>query len=403
MTDTPNFLSEFCIAGINYRKSDVVVRGQFSLTSEACNLLLNNISEEKIPSGFVLSTCNRTEVYGISDPKELVRLLCMHTHGTAKDFIEHGYIKQGIEAVEHLFKVAAGLDSQIIGDHEIFSQLKQAIRVSKHNGCINSFTERLTNYVLQASKEIRTKTLLSAGTVSVAYASIEIIKEKIIDLQGKKLLLAGTGKFGSQVAGNIKKYLPGVHLSVCNRTDEKASLLAEENDATFVPYKNISAAADEADILIVSTSADTYTITPDFFITQKPRLILDLSIPQNVDPAVKIIIGIELMNVDEISAIPDKTILMRQAEVPKALSIIDDIISEMLAWYSMKSNRGVLQKIKLQLHEITPANPLAANTSAKIQKTVSSLAVQLRNQNNKGCQYINALSNYLHTDHEATS
>lgn len=403
MNHSPDFLIDFCIAGINYRKSDVVVRGQFSLTSEACLHLLNNIIEENIPAGFVLSTCNRTEVYGISDPKELVRLLCMHTRGTAIDFMKHGYIKSGLEAVQHLFKVAAGLDSQIIGDHEILSQLKQAVRTSKQNGCINSFTERVINYVMQASKEIRTNTLLSAGTVSVAYASIEIIKEKIIDHPRKKLLLAGTGKFGNQVAKNIKKYLPGIHLSVCNRTDEKALLLAAQNNATFVPYTDISQAAEEADILIVSSAADSFTITPDFFITQKPRLILDLSIPQNVDPAVKMISGIELLNVDEISAIPDKTILMRQAEVPKAMSIIEDTISELLAWYSMKSNRGLLQKITSQLHEITTQNPPTANASQNIQKTVSSLAVQLRNQNNKGCQYINALSNYLHTEYEATN
>ena len=125
-----NFLSHFCIAGINYRKSDVNIRGKFSLSQEQCEFLLKETIAKQIPGAFVLSTCNRTEIYGIShQPRELIELLCLHTHGTVHDFMEHGYTREGLAAVEHLFKVAAGLDSQIIGDYEILSQLKSEIRV----------------------------------------------------------------------------------------------------------------------------------------------------------------------------------------------------------------------------------------------------------------------------------
>ena len=394
-----DFLSDFCIAGINYRKSDVIVRGKFSLTTEQCELLLKEVVQKHLPGAFVLSTCNRTEIYGISSsPQDLIELLCHHTQGRIKDFIEHGYTHRGLKAVEHLFNMAAGIDSQIVGDHEILSQLKMAAKFAKNNNCINSFLERLINFAIVASKRIKTETKLSSGTVSVSYAAIEIIKEKIADLTDKKILLFGTGKFGNNIAENLKTYLPGCELVFCNRTDEKAKDLAEKCDAGFIPYEKLSDAANDADIVIVSTSAESYTIFPSFFTKEKTRLILDLSIPQNVDPAVKNILGIELMNVDEISAILDNTIDKRKAEIPQALQIINETITELNEWYAMQANNPVLRKIKSHLTELACERNFT--NKEKIHKTVSFLALQLRKENNKGCQYIHALNNYLRPEYE---
>jgi glutamyl-tRNA reductase len=398
-----DFLSNFCIAGINYRKSDVIVRGKFSLTTEQCEQLLQEAVKKYIPGAFVLSTCNRTEIYGISSsPQELIELLCLHTQGRIKDFIEHGYTHQGLKAVDHLFKMAAGIDSQIVGDHEILSQLKLAVKFAKTNNCINSFLERLINFAIVASKRIKTETKLSSGTVSVSYAAIEIIKQRIPDLANKKILLFGTGKFGNNIAGNLKTYLPGCRLMFANRTNEKANELAEKCDAGFIPYEDLATTANDADIVIVSTSAESYTILPSFFTKEKARLILDLSIPQNVDPAIKNLQGIELMNVDEISAILDKTIDKRKAELPKALQIIDETIDELKDWYLIQSNNPVLRKIKSHLNELACGTTFV-NSKEKIHKTVSFLAVQLRTENNKGCQYIHALNNYFGPEYEANA
>ncbi len=394
-----NYLPYFSIAGINYRKSDVNIRGKFSLSQEQCEHLLRQAISKQIPGAFVLSTCNRTEIYGISNqPKELIELLCMHTQGTVQDFIDHGYTSQGLAAVEHLFKVSAGLDSQIIGDYEILSQLKHAAKVARQQGCINSFMERVINYALQASKEIKSKTQLSSGTVSVSYAAIEIIKEKISKYSSKQILLVGTGKFGNHIAKNLKSYLPDSLLSFCNRTDEKAYVLAKEYGAEFIPFEQLPVVSDQFDVIIVSAAAENFIISPAFFTTYKSRLILDLSIPQNVDPFVRNINGIELMNVDEISAILDKTIDRRKAEIPKALKIINETIQELKNWYGMQLNNPLLRKIKLQLHELSKEHFADADNKEKIHKTVSSLAIQLRQQNNKGCQCIHAMKDYLHTN-----
>jgi glutamyl-tRNA reductase len=397
-----SFLQTFSIAGINYRKSDVIVRGKFSLTTEQCDQLLQEVVKKHIPGAFVLSTCNRTEIYGLASPKELTELLCMHTQGRIKDFIEYGYTYQGSDAIEHLFKMAAGIDSQIIGDYEILSQLKMSAKFAKQSNCLNSFLERVINFAIESSKRIKTETELSSGTVSVSYAAIEIIKEKIPDLINKKILVVGTGKMGHNVAVNLKTYLPESTLIFCNRTDEKASSLAEKCKADFIAYENLQENVNEADVVIVSTSAETYTILSSFFTAEKPRLVLDLSIPQNVDPLIKNIDGIELMNVDEISVTLNKTIDKRKAEIPKALQIIDETIHELKEWYAMQANNPVLRKIKSHLNELA-GEGISVDNKEKIHKTVSFLALQLKKENNRGCQYIHALNNYLLPDYEATA
>ena len=169
-----------------------------------------------------------------------------------------------------------------------------------------------------------------------------------------------------------------------------------ECNAEFVPYKYLAFEADDADIIIVSSAEENYTINPSFFSTPKSRLILDLSVPQNVNPAVGNIQGISLLNVDEISAILDKTISLRQAEIPKAMSIIGTTIDSLMDWHQKQSNSPLLRKIKTQLYELSEIHFTNQFREEKIHKTVSSLAIQLHNQNNKGCQCIHALSTYLH-------
>lgn len=390
-----NSLHNFTIVGINYRKSDINIRGKFSVSPEQSASLINEAITNKIEGCLVLSTCNRTELYGIcNDPQELTELLCSYTKGNPKDFATQGYVYKGREAVEHLLRVASGLDSQIIGDYEILSQIKHSAKVAKENGGLSSFMERVINFALQASKEIKTKTKLSSGTVSVSYAAIQIIKAKNKNLRNKNVLLIGTGKFGNQIAKNLKDYLPGASISFCNRTDEKAYLLAEKYDAGFVAYKNLGSACNEADVIMVSSSSENHIVLPSYFVAEKPRLVLDLSSPQNVDPAVKLNAQITLMDVDEVSLMLDETISAREAEVPKALEIINNTLNDLEDWHRQHANSPLIQKVKSQLLQINEAFEIEEDKE-KIHKTVASLALELKHSNNKGCECINALNSYV--------
>lgn len=399
MVNADIFLSHFSVAGINYRKSDVNIRGQYSISTDQSRKLLEDAAH-KLSGCFILSTCNRTEVYGICNhPDELIDLLCTNTGESRERFMEYGYVKQGLVAVEHLFKVTAGLDSQIIGDYEILSQVKKSALMAKQAKCLNGFMEKVINFALQASKEIKSTTRLSSGTVSVSYATIEIIREKITSLAGKKILVVGMGKLGHQAGKNIKTYLPECFLYFCNRTDLKAENLAKNCTADFIPYDHLPVIADMADIIVVSSSANGFTILPSFFSQQKSRLILDLSVPQNVDPMVKNIEGIELLNVDEISTLLNNTLSLRSAEIPKADLIINDTLQQLLDWSKLQANNKLLSTVKSQLFSLSGMQNQDSFKRA-IHKTVSTLAIELKLQNNKGCQCIHAINSYLQNNYD---
>src|ERR1700712_1922361 len=161
--------SQFFVAGVNYKKTDTRIRGSFAVNNDQYQSILDASRNHQIQDLFVLSTCNRSEIYGIAEnPAQLAELLCTQTDGNPALFNEMAYVKSGMSAGRHLFDVAAGLDSQILGDYEIVGQLRQAVRFARERGFILPLLDRTINQVLQSSKEIKTFTSLSDGTVSVA-------------------------------------------------------------------------------------------------------------------------------------------------------------------------------------------------------------------------------------------
>ena len=179
-TSRPANPDNFFVAGISYKKTDAATRGQFAISLIHYEEALKLAPQFGLDTLFILSTCNRTEIYGFADnASQLIDLLCTQTTGDTDTFTRLAYCKQGDEAIAHLFKVGAGLDSQILGDYEIVGQLKQAVKFAKDRHLINSFLERLVNSVLQASKSIKSDTALSAGTVSASYAAVHYIKENL--------------------------------------------------------------------------------------------------------------------------------------------------------------------------------------------------------------------------------
>ena len=397
-------LDSFTVIGINYHKANAATRSDFAICASKLETITRSAKQHQISDLIVLSTCNRTELYGTAAAATMIEFLCDATRNSSAAFEDLGYVLHGMEAVDHLFKVASGLDSQIIGDYEILMQLKKAARYAKENGLLGSLADRLVNFALQASKRIKSETQLSTGTVSVAYAAIEVIRAKVTDIQHKNVLLVGAGKFGCNVARNILEYFPGANVSITNRTPDKAVDFARENGMQPVPYEQLAQACDQADILITSTNANAFTILPEFFSTQKPRLLLDLSVPKCIDPAVQQKDGIILMDVDQISAILDKTFAKRRAEIPRALAIIKETLGEFVEWHKLFLHRHFLGQVKSKLYELSESTSCAASIQHEkkeviIQKAVKTLAVDLRTRTAKGCQYINTLHEYLKISH----
>lgn len=399
-------IATFFLAGINYRKSDASVRGQFAINNDQYASILQKAKLAGISELFILSTCNRTEIYGIAENVDLlINLLCSETSGSAEQFKKAAYIKKGTEGVRHLFSVAAGLDSQLLGDYEIIGQIKASVKFARENGFIKSFIERLVNSVLQASKQVKNETALSGGTVSVSFASVQYIRENVKDISSKNILLIGTGKIGRNTCKNLADYVEANHITLINRTEEKAETLAKELGLHYAPMSELSEKVAASDIILVATNATEPIILASHFADNAEKLIIDLSVPSNVEQTAQQLPQVTFVNVDELSKLKDETLAKRQAEVPKAKEIIAGHIADFAEWYDMRKHVPVLKAVKIKLEEMKSCSLYTQTLSAsytfpagnKIQQVVSGMATKMRKQNQKGCYYIEAINEFIAT------
>ena len=345
--------TSFYAIGLSYKKADAEVRGKFSLDSNAKSTLLMQAEAEGIESLIVTSTCNRTEIYGFANhPYELIKLLCENSQGTVEEFQEVAYIYKNQDAVNHMFRVGTGLDSQILGDFEIISQLKIAFTQSKSNGLANSFLERLVNSVIQASKKIKTDTEISSGATSVSFASVQYIIRNVEDIANKNILLFGTGKIGRNTCENLVKHTKHDHITLINRTKDKAEKLAQKLDVIVKDYADLQLELQKADVVVVATGAQNPTVDKAILNLKKPLLILDLSIPKNVHENVQETEGVTLIHLDHLSQITDETLENRKLHIPAAEAIIEEIKEEFMEWTKNRKFAPTIQALKEKLNAI---------------------------------------------------
>ncbi|WP_299098022.1 glutamyl-tRNA reductase [uncultured Winogradskyella sp.] len=359
----PNRSKYFYAIGLSYKKADARVRGHFSLSDDAKQNVLSQAKQNGVDSLLVISTCNRTELYGFAEhPFQLIQLLCDNTKGTVEEFREVAYVHKNKEAINHMFRVGSGLDSQILGDFEIISQLKFGAKASRKVGLLNSFTERLVNSVIQASKRIKNETELSSGATSVSFASVQYIMNNVETISEKNILLFGTGKIGRNTCENLVKHTKNSHITLINRTKTKAEEVAGKFNLVVKDYEDLSQELNASDIVIVATGAQNPTIYKSLISTEKPLLVLDLSIPKNVNEDIRDLSNITLVHLDDLAKITDDTLEKRKAFIPAAESIIEDITAEFNAWLDTLKFVPTIQAIK---HKLTDFKNSEFNTQRK--------------------------------------
>lgn len=342
----------FYAIGISYQKADAALRGKFSLTDSDREKLYEQALTEGFVSLMVISTCNRTELYGFAEhPFKLIKLLCDFTRGEVNDFQQVGYVMKSHEAVSHFFNVATGIDSQILGDFEIISQIKKSFLLSKKHHLADAFLERLANAAIQASKKIKSETGLSSGATSISFASVKYILENASISEHTNILLYGTGKIGRNTCENLVKHISSDRITLINRTRGKAEKLAGKFDLVVKDYSQLKEEVAKADILVVATGAPEPTICPEH-IAGLPKLILDLSIPKNVSTEVGQMPGITLVHMDELSKITDETLEKRKSYLPDARAIIADIQGDFEEWVEGRKFAPALKTLKQKLEAI---------------------------------------------------
>lgn len=391
MTSFPDFY----VAGVSYRRSDASVRGNFSVNEERLAEFYQAAAAAGIKECVLLSTCNRTEIFGFSpDASVFPELLCRFSRGSLDEFNQSGYLKNGMEALRHVFHVAAGMDSQILGDYEIVGQLKRAVEAARQHGSIGLNLGRMVNEAVRATKKVRTHTEFSSGTVSVSFAAVQYLKEHLVHPEGKKIVLIGTGKIGTNTCKNLVDYFKGSDITLMNRTADKAESLAFRFGLSWAPMELLKEKISMADAILVATASEIPFIQPAHLRGSGPKLIIDFSIPCNVSPEAAAVPDITLVGVDELSRIKDNTLLKRFAEIPRVEDIISEHLEEFLDWHRHRSRVPFLQAVKSKLYTLHEGEQDDA-THQRIQKLVNGVAVKMRTQNLPGCHYIEAINDFM--------
>lgn len=343
--------NSFYAIGLSYKKADAEVRGKFSLDVLAIDRVMDQAKALGIDGLLAISTCNRTELYGFAQhPFQLIKLLCDQTQGSVEEFQEVAYVFKNHDAISHMFKVGTGLDSQILGDFEIISQIKQGFYRAKKHDMANPFLERLCNAVIQASKRIKNETELSSGATSVAFASVKYILNTFPDISEKNILLFGTGKIGRNTCENLVKHSNNSHITLINRTREKAEDIAGKFHLTVKDYGDLQTEIRKADVLVVATGAQLPTVSKALIYAKKPLLILDLSVPKNVSDDVLELDNVSLVHLDQLSQITDETLNKRKAFVPKAQAINEEVKQDFLKWLETRKFAPVISALKEKLN-----------------------------------------------------
>lgn len=340
--------------GVSYVKADAKTRGKYSLSKEHQKALLVMAKEKNFEGVFVLSTCNRTEISGFAaHPYQLIQLLCHFSEGTIEEFATISNVYKNQEAINHLFRIGTGLESQILGDYEIVGQLRQSFKMAKAQQTTNAYLERLLNCVMQASKKVKNETKLSSGTTSVSYAAVQYIMKNLPNYNAKNILVFGLGKMGKHTCKNLAEYTQNKSVCLINRTEEKATAFVKDHvSIRKATLENLEQEIEHTDVLIVSTAASKPTILKKHISANKQLLILDLSMPENVAKEVADLKGITLVNVDALSKITDETLAVRLQEVPTAEAIIALLKKEFNDWLNHRRFTPAIAALKKSLETI---------------------------------------------------
>lgn len=312
----------FNVIGISHWKSEVSIREHFYLNTSR-KASLDEIIGEISCGVMMLDTCNRTELYGFCTAGELVSLLCKATGTDISFFKKYGYVYTGDEAINHLFEVSLGLDSQILGDVQIIQQVKQAYNEASDRGLCSEF-HQLIQSVFRAHKRSRTETEFGKGMASVGFAATQTALDFFPNLKKTSILLIGAGKMGKVSLKNLISN-GAQHITIVNRTIQKAKHLANSFDIQALSMNSLDEEVKKADLIITATASEQPVIYKHHFEgVESKKLIIDLSIPRNVDARVDEIEAITLIDMDSINALTGEALKKKKELIPALHAIIDE-------------------------------------------------------------------------------
>ena len=340
---------------INHRTAPVELREALHLSTDEIKSLIAAAKENLFTEGLVISTCNRTELYGVPkngkiNYQDVQNFLIKQkaVSGITNDHFQN-FISQG--AVKHLFSVATGIDSLLIGDNQIFKQVKDSLQLSEEEGFTGFLMKRLFDTTIKVGKRAITESEISEGAVTVSYAAVQLIEKIFSNLSKKSALVIGAGETGEIAAKHLKERGIG-RLALTNRTIEKAERLAEKLKAKILPFTNFKEYLHEYDIILSATSAENLILTKqEIQDAMKKRnynslVLMDIAIPRDIDPETKKIDYVFYNDIDSLNIIVKQNLSKRESEIPRVEEIIVEEVEAFVSWYNSLEAAPTIKELR---------------------------------------------------------
>ena len=354
----------FKAVSLTYQNSPVAVRERVALHPDEVHQLLRRAKELTTAQDIlVLSTCNRTEIYYSHEDdlsEELIKIL-----GIAKGIDQmveyHDYFvsyTSGSAAVRHLFQVAMGLESQVVGDLQISNQVKQAYQASADENTASPFLHRLMHTIFFTNKRVSQETVFRDGAASVSYVATELVCDLAAEFVNPNVLIVGLGEIGADVCKNLgeagRKDAPQ-NITLINRTESKATAMAQSLGFQTLPFAQLADAVAEADVIVSSVASPEPLIRRkhiEELRTHRHKYLIDLSVPRSIDPAVEQVTGVLVYNIDDIQNKANETLTNRLAAAPRVQEIIEEALNGFGQWTQEMEVSPTIQRLKGALEQI---------------------------------------------------
>lgn len=360
MLKKPEMQNRFRAISLSYKNAPVEIREVIALDEGSIHSLLVKLKDFfSITDTLILSTCNRTEVYyshELDISAEIIKLIGLEKDLTnVVDYLDYfTLLNEDKEAIEHLFKVAVGLEAQVVGDMQIANQVKRAYQASADLDMAGPFLHRLMHTIFFTNKRVVQETAFRDGAASVSYAAVELIEELTSNTYQPRVLLIGVGEIGEDVAKNMV-HIPEAKVTITNRTFSKAEDLAQELGFDVIPFEDCFEAMKNADVVVSSIMKSEPFITKALVKSMEIpsyKLFVDLSVPRSIETTIEDVPGVLLYNVDNIRSKASETLEKRLASIPQVEKIIDESIDDFFNWKKEMMVSPTINKLKNALEQI---------------------------------------------------
>jgi glutamyl-tRNA reductase len=351
------------VTGVSHKTAPVEVRERLAFREEALAAALADLkSREGVAEAVILSTCNRVEITlttdDTADPRAIVDAFLEDRKSLRAQALEaHLYRHEGRDAIHHLFRVAASLDSMVVGEPQILGQIKTAYNAAKSCGALCGWLDSLYAHAFGVAKRVRSATGVGQMAVSVSYAAVELARKIFGTLNNRTVMIVGAGKMSELAARHLRRS-GASHVFVTNRTHERAVEMAELFQGTPVEYTRFVSMLPEVDIVIASSGAPHYILHKDEMQRiisarrNRPMFLIDIAVPRNIDPAINDIDNVYLYDIDDLQEVVNANLRERMKEADRAEALVSEEVERMLARLKVAEVAPTIVRLQDQMEQI---------------------------------------------------